>query len=806
MLTSKPLSFQAKLSSAFALLIAVIVMVMGLVTFIQVKTSLTSLAQADLANNSATVKDILTMQHEIITNSLKSDLTFFEKAISDMGYLTVDAKASSTMTITNQLTNEQEKVTIPPMRLSVINLHYDTELVDKIKESTGAVATIFQVLPGKLLRVSTSVTTAQGKRASGTYIPSSSPVYQTVMQGKTFLGKAFVVDDWYLTAYKPILDFEDNIVAVLFVGKKLLSPTMRNALNHLKVGDGKLVAFDSQNTIIYHPDPQFQGKPLDSLALGKAIKKTSTKAVTFTRNGIRQLASLDYFAPWDWHIASFASEKSLLLGMDQHIFTSSLITGIVAVLSGVLILWFVTKVMLRPLDRLAKYSQEVASGNFQASISYGAKDAIGLTIEGVKSMVGQIKNRLGFAQGVLHGLHFPCAVVDKDNRLTFVNQQMLDLLGVTESPQELLGRPSGELVHGDSHKATLASEALQKNTTLEQEKSHTRQDGKPLTVSITAAPIRDLDDQLIGAVSTWFDLTEIRAQQSIIEAQNNAISEVAHEAHTLTEQLASSVTQLSAQIDQVTKGAKTQQKRTDSTATAMEEMNASVMEVARNASDAALAAEKSMEQSRQGERDVLESAAQMESIRDQILHLNNSMTSLGKDARAIGQIIEVINDIADQTNLLALNAAIEAARAGEAGRGFAVVADEVRKLAEKTMQATKDVGTSINAIRGGVQTNVDATQQAVAAIEQSVATAKRTGLSIKEVVSIIEKTSEQVHSIATAAEEQSAASEEVAQSTNDISQIADETARSMEEADQAVAGLAQMATTLEATIARLKTS
>jgi methyl-accepting chemotaxis protein len=221
---SKQLSFQAKLSSAFALLILIIVTAMGLVTFVQVKSSLTSLARADLAHNSATVKDILAMQNEINTRALRSDLTFFEKTISDRGFLSVDATASSAMTITNQVTHEQEKVTIPPLRLSVINLHYDTEIVDKITESTGAVATIFQVLPGKLLRVSTSVTTAQGKRARGTYIPSSSPVYQTVMQGKTYLGKAFVVDDWYLTAYKPVLDFEDNIVAVLFVGKKSFPP------------------------------------------------------------------------------------------------------------------------------------------------------------------------------------------------------------------------------------------------------------------------------------------------------------------------------------------------------------------------------------------------------------------------------------------------------------------------------------------------------------------------------------------------------------------------------------------------------
>jgi methyl-accepting chemotaxis protein len=800
----KNLSFQAKLSLIFAFLIALIVAAMGVVSHFQVKKSLTALVETDLANNSASVRDILAMQNESISDKLKINLNLFEKSITDMGYLSVDEMSSAPMTITNQQTNQQEEITIPTLRISAISLNKSNELVDKIKDATGAVATIFQVLPDKLLRISTNVTTADGKRATGTYIPSSSPVYQTVMQGKTYTGRAFVVDDWYVTAYKPLVDFDDTIVAVIFVGEKILSPTLRTGLNHLQVGDGHVVTFDSKDTILFHPDSDLQGEAITSLPLGKALSKASSQTVEYFDGGKRQLAKIDYFAPWDWHIASFASEESLLQGIDQQLMTGSLITGIVAVLSGVLILWFLIKAMVRPLDRLAAYSQEVASGNFQTTISYEAKDAIGLTIQGVKTMVGQLKNRLGFAQGVLNGLHFPCAVVDRNNTITFVNQDMLDILGRTESVEEVLGLTSGELVHHDTNKTTIADQALKENKTLLKENTHVRQDGKELIVSIAAAPIRDLDDQVIGAVSTWFDLTEIREQQGIIEAQNQAINQVALEAHTMTEQLASSVTQLSAQIEQVNKGASIQQERTINTATAMEEMNASVMEVAHNASDAALTAETSMEHSRQGERDVLQSADKMNAVRDQILSLNSSMTTLGHDAGAIGQIIEVINDIADQTNLLALNAAIEAARAGDAGRGFAVVADEVRKLAEKTMHATRDVDTSINTILAGVQTNVDATQQAADTIEESVTIAKRTADSIKDVVSIIAKTSEQVRSIATAAEEQSAASEEVTQSTTDVRQIADETARSMEEATQAIADLAEVASKLEATVARLK--
>ena len=799
----KSLSFQAKLSCVFALLVALIVSAMGLVTYTQVKGALTSLAKADLTTNSQTVKDILEMQNEISSQKLKGDLTLLEKAITDLGYLSLDDTTPISMTITNQLTRKEENVTIPTLQLSVLSMARNTEIVDTIQHATGAVATIFQVLPDKLLRVSTNVKNTNGKRATGTYIPSSSPVYKAVMQGKTYLGRAFVVDDWYLTTYKPLTDFDDNIVAVIFVGKKILTPALRKGLSHLVVGDGKVIVFDSQDTIIFHPDPKIQGKQITTFPLGKALKKSSSHAVSYLKDGERELADTEYYAPWDWHIVSFASEKSLLLGIDRQILIDSFVTGLIAILIGVLILWFLIKAMMRPLNHLATYSQDVAAGNFQTSISYAAKDSIGATINAVQQMVAQIKNRLGFAQGVLNGLHFPCAVADQDNRLTFINQQMMDLLGLSASPKEFLGKTTGELVHQDAHKETMASKALRENTFFADETTFTRQDGKKLTVSIDAAPIQDLDGNLIGAVSTWFDLTEIRHQQQIIQNQNNAIGRVAQEAHSMTEQLSTAANQLAAQVEQVNSGAQMQQERTTNTATAMEQMNASVMEVAHNASDAAMAAETSMEQALKGEQDVLESVNQMETIRDQILNLNTAMTALGHDAGAIGQIIDVINDIADQTNLLALNAAIEAARAGDAGRGFAVVADEVRKLAEKTMQATRDVGKSINAIRGGVQSNVNATQEAAESIEANMTIARRTALSIKEVVSIIETTSAQVRSIATAAEEQSAASEEVTSGTDDVRHIADETAASMQEATAAVGNLAQIATTLQETIEQL---
>ncbi|MDY0306725.1 MAG: methyl-accepting chemotaxis protein, partial [Desulfovibrionaceae bacterium] len=156
--------------------------------------------------------------------------------------------------------------------------------------------------------------------------------------------------------------------------------------------------------------------------------------------------------------------------------------------------------------------------------------------------------------------------------------------------------------------------------------------------------------------------------------------------------------------------------------------------------------------------------------------------------------------IADQTNLLALNAAIEAARAGEAGRGFAVVADEVRKLAEKTMTATSEVGAYIKAVQDSARKNIQGTEATVLAVTAGTQTAEKSGEALREIVEMVEKTADQVRSIATASEQQSAASEQISRSTEEINRIAAETAEAMTQSAQAVSDLARLAQTLKTTI------
>ncbi|QJB57102.1 bacteriohemerythrin [Pseudodesulfovibrio sp. zrk46] len=240
-----------------------------------------------------------------------------------------------------------------------------------------------------------------------------------------------------------------------------------------------------------------------------------------------------------------------------------------------------------------------------------------------------------------------------------------------------------------------------------------------------------------------------------------------------------SVNALSVEVDHVAEGVKIQSDRMTETATAMEEMNASVAEVAQNASHAARNAMISKENATTGAQGVRASVESINRIGTRVNALKDTMTQLGQQASSIGQVLNVITDIADQTNLLALNAAIEAARAGEAGRGFAVVADEVRKLAEKTMDATKEVAKAIGSIQEAAEENVQAVIETADDINKSTEAANEAGQFMDEIVSIVDETSGQVELIATASEEQSATAEEINRAVTEVSSIASDTTEGM---------------------------
>ncbi len=268
--------------------------------------------------------------------------------------------------------------------------------------------------------------------------------------------------------------------------------------------------------------------------------------------------------------------------------------------------------------------------------------------------------------------------------------------------------------------------------------------------------------------------------------------------------ISSASEELSAQIDESERGSQEQAARVGETATAMEEMNSTVLEVARSAGLASDVSGKTKARAEEGARIVQQSVTGILEVQNVSLALKEDMSRLAQHADSVSQIMGVISDIADQTNLLALNAAIEAARAGEAGRGFAVVADEVRKLAEKTMASTTDVGNTVTAIRKSVSESIAQVDRAVSLIASATEMSNKSGEALGEIVNMAESTADQVHSIATASEEQSATSEEINRSIANINDISSQTAQTMQEAARAVSDLAEQAQALSHLIEDMK--
>ncbi|KPZ07103.1 Histidine kinase, HAMP region: chemotaxis sensory transducer [Pseudomonas amygdali pv. ulmi] len=267
-------------------------------------------------------------------------------------------------------------------------------------------------------------------------------------------------------------------------------------------------------------------------------------------------------------------------------------------------------------------------------------------------------------------------------------------------------------------------------------------------------------------------------------------------------QIASAAEELSAVTEQTSAGVNSQKVETDQVATAMHEMTATVQEVARNAEEASEAAVAADRQARDGERVVNEAIAQIERLASSVGNSSEAMGALKQESDKIGSVLDVIKSVAEQTNLLALNAAIEAARAGEAGRGFAVVADEVRSLAQRTQKSTEEIEALIARLQSGTQQAATVMDSSRELSTSSVELTRRAGGSLESITKTVSAIQAMNQQIAAAAEEQSATAEEINRSIINVRDVSEQTSAASEETAASSVELARLGNHLQLLVSR----
>ena len=269
-------------------------------------------------------------------------------------------------------------------------------------------------------------------------------------------------------------------------------------------------------------------------------------------------------------------------------------------------------------------------------------------------------------------------------------------------------------------------------------------------------------------------------------------------------QIASAAEELSAVTEQTSAGVNSQKVETDQVATAMHEMTATVQEVARNAEEASEAAVAADQQAREGDRVVKEAITQIERLASEVGNSTDAMTELKRESDKIGSVLDVIKSVAQQTNLLALNAAIEAARAGEAGRGFAVVADEVRSLAQRTQKSTEEIEALIAGLQKGTQHVATIMDNSRSLTVSSVELTRRAGSSLENIARTVSAIQGMNQQIAAAAEQQSATAEEINRSVLNVRDVSEQTSAASEETAASSVELARLGNHLQMLVGKFR--
>ena len=313
-----------QLTIGVSILVLLPIFVLYFVTHSIIERNTYAQTEADLSRTAATQSVTIEATYRRVLSKVSSDLIFAEYVLSQSGDLALDTESTVPFVAKNQMTGATQEIVLPRLSVGTDPIAFDYTIVDIVQRHVGGTATIFQAFPGGLLRISTNVRADDGARAVGTYIPTDSPVYETVMRGETFYGRAFVVNQWYITAYKPLRSTSGEIIGVLYVGVPELEyrEELLTAMSEVRIGEtGYVYVLDDDGVYILSNRRERDGENISSttdtagtpiiqemISLARSLEPSDTALYRYYWQNAgeasprEKVASVTYFEPWHWTI------------------------------------------------------------------------------------------------------------------------------------------------------------------------------------------------------------------------------------------------------------------------------------------------------------------------------------------------------------------------------------------------------------------------------------------------------------------------------------------------------------------------
>ena len=776
----------------------------------QIDVELTRMVRDDLGGVARDMYSLCQTQNAQLTEMLKGNLNVASQAVQRKGAIRVSSANTREWNAVDQTNGSSRTVALPNLSIGgeTIEANRDantrTPVVDEVAAQVGGTCTIFQRMnaQGDMLRIATNVIDKNGARAVGTYIPAAgadgkpNPVVASVLRGETYTGRALVVDNWCLAAYRPLRDDNNEIVGMLYVGVRQENlPQLRQAFLERAVGQSGYVfvlggSGTQKGQYIISKDGKrdgeniweakdADGQPFIQTMVTEAVK-SSGNAVSFQRYAWKnqgdskarmKLTAVSYYGPWDWVIGVGAYEDEFMEANRQAaaalagLTRAAVICGVLAVVAMAMLAVVVLNTVIgRPIARLTAVANRLAVGDVDVAIDVRSQDEIGVLARAMDSMVANVKDQASAAQKIEAGdLEVEVKPRSEQDILSRSLAQVVKTLRDLVAEIGAIGKAGREgrlSVRGDAQKFRGGY--------------HDIIEGLNGTLDAILNPINEAAGVLervakrdmTARVKGEYQGDHAKIKQSLNQAVVN-LDEGLQQVAVAVEQVASAAAQIGSGSQALAQGASEQASSLEEVSSSLQEMNSMTRQNASSAKEAKSLAEGT----RTGANKGLES----------MNRLSGAMERIKSSSDSTAKIVKTIDEIAFQTNLLALNAAVEAARAGDAGKGFAVVAEEVRNLAMRSAEAAKNTANMIEESVRNADSGVELNAEVLLQLQEITEQANKVGAVMTEIAASSDQQTTGVEQISTAVEQMNQVTQQNAAGSEESASAAEELAGQAEE-------------------------